>query len=278
MTKRVSAIVSDYDGTLCITDKSCNKNAIPKELELTLSEIANHIPVCILSRNDYRSLKDRVSFASTISCILGVETLVFDKTRTGSKCKVKTRLLLLERDLLHSHSFTLNQLTHDVKMKFPGIKAVQRFTCDGLLASITFDWRYHKDYKMRYWTIIEYVREKLSAMIHDCSSGPFLQTYDSYPFVDVHTTECDKGLGFDRIVAGLDRDYTNGAILYLGDSENDNPAFRKADISIGVYTNKRNSKLDCQYAIDYDHLPQFLCRLRDNNFEFHDEFLSRHLG
>jgi hydroxymethylpyrimidine pyrophosphatase-like HAD family hydrolase len=278
MTKQVSAIVSDYNGTLSPAGKSPNNSIIPKELELTLSEIANHIPVCILSRNDYRSLKDRVLFASTISCILGIETIVFDETRTGNKCKVKSRRLLIERDLIHSHSYALNQLTHDVKTKFPGIKAVQRFTCDGLLASITFDWRYHKEYKMHYLTIIEYVREKISTMVHDCSSGPFLQTYDSYHFVDVHTTACDKGLGFDQIVAGLDRDYAKGAILYLGDSENDNPAFRKADISIGVYSNRRDSKLDCQYAIDYHHLSQFLRRLRDNDFGFCEELLSQHLS
>lgn len=268
------AILSDYNGTLRPNGKSRNKDVIPKELELTLSEIADHIPVCILSRNDYGSLNSKVPFARIISCILGIETLVFDETQTKDKCKIKTRHLLLERDLLHSHSYALNQLAYDVGMKFPGIKIVRRFTYDGLLASITFDWRHQKEYKIHYQTIIEYVSKKVSTMIRDCSSSPFLQTYDSYPFVDVHATECNKGLGFDRIVAELGSDYAKGLILYLGDSENDNPAFRKAGISIGVCSNKRNSKLDCKYVIDYDHLSQFLRRLGDNDFDFREEFLA----
>jgi soluble P-type ATPase len=36
----------------------------------------------------------------------------------------------------------------------------------------------------------------------------------------------------------------SGKIIYLGDSENDNPDFRKADISIGVISDNRlNPKL-----------------------------------
>jgi phosphoserine phosphatase len=36
--------------------------------------------------------------------------------------------------------------------------------------------------------------------------------------------------------------------MYLGDSENDNPAFRKADVSIGVRSDERlNPILDCKY-------------------------------
>ncbi|AIF84494.1 putative HAD superfamily hydrolase [Candidatus Nitrososphaera evergladensis SR1] len=273
MTKRVCAIISDYNGTLYPASNSKSKDAIPKELEIILSEIADHIPVCILSRNDYESLGGRVPFANIVSCILGIETIVFDRTKTKKGCKVKTRHLLLERDILHRRGYALNQLARDVGIKFPGIETVRRFTYDGLLASITFDWRNHKEYRRNYWIITQYVKEKVSTMPRDCSSSPFLQTYDSYPFLDVHAAQCDKGFGFDRIIAEMD-DYSKGPILYLGDSENDNPAFRKADISIGVSSSKKSPKLDCQYLIEYNHLSRFLRRLQDNDFEFHKELLT----
>lgn len=57
-----------------------------------------------------------------------------------------------------------------------------------------------------------------------------------------------------------------GNIIYLGDSENDNPAFRKADISIGVNSDNRlNPTLDCTYTIKFENLSIFLRRLVDND-------------
>jgi hypothetical protein len=59
--------------------------------------------------------------------------------------------------------------------------------------------------------------------------------------------------------------------MYLGDSENDNPAFRKSDISIGICSDTRlNPMLDCKYMLDFDQLPLFLMGLMDNDFIFSD--------
>jgi phosphoserine phosphatase len=50
-----------------------------------------------------------------------------------------------------------------------------------------------------------------------------------------------------------------GNIMYLGDSENDNPAFRKADLPIGIKSDERLSpKLECEYLINYSQLTVFL--------------------
>jgi phosphoserine phosphatase len=87
--------------------------------------------------------------------------------------------------------------------------------------------------------------------------------------------KCDKGLAFDYFF----KRYTNNLtlsdsvrntritrnVLYLGDSENDNPAFRRSDISIGVSSDKRlNPKLACKYNIEFKHLSIFLNRLLEN--------------
>jgi phosphoserine phosphatase len=46
--------------------------------------------------------------------------------------------------------------------------------------------------------------------------------------------------------------------MYLGDSENDNPAFRKADVSIGVKSDERlNPNLNCNYSMKFDKLAGF---------------------
>ena len=62
--------------------------------------------------------------------------------------------------------------------------------------------------------------------------------------------------------------------MYLGDSENDNPAFRISDISIGIRSDTRlGSLLDCKYMLDFNQLPIFLRSLMDNNYIFSEELL-----
>jgi hypothetical protein len=62
--------------------------------------------------------------------------------------------------------------------------------------------------------------------------------------------------------------------MYLGDSENDNAAFAKADVSIGVYSDESlHPHLDCQYNVNFNRLALFLKRLLHDNFEFSDKLL-----
>jgi hypothetical protein len=59
-----------------------------------------------------------------------------------------------------------------------------------------------------------------------------------------------------------------------GDSENDNPAFRKASVSIGLISGKRiSSKLDCQYSIEFKNLSNFLEQLAKTDFVFSQDLL-----
>jgi phosphoserine phosphatase len=68
--------------------------------------------------------------------------------------------------------------------------------------------------------------------------------------------------------------YRESNVMYLGDSENDNPAFRKSDISIGISSDKRlNPKLDCQYNIEFKRLSFFLRRLLDNDLIFSENLI-----
>jgi hypothetical protein len=65
--------------------------------------------------------------------------------------------------------------------------------------------------------------------------------------------------------------------MYLGDSENDNPAFRKSDISIGIRSDLRlrlNPTLDCKYMLDYSRLALFLKGLIDDILMFSKELMT----
>ena len=124
-------------------------------------------------------------------------------------------------------------------------------------------------------------------MIHESQSSPLsaasynlnLQTYASHPFIDVYVNKCDKGTAFQYVTSKISntQDKKKGLqkIMYLGDSDNDNPAFAKADISIGVRSDDRlNPKLSCTKIIKFDMLSMFLKRLMENNFLFSDDIFQ----
>ena len=72
METQITAIFSDYDGTLI--HRFCEKpSRIPEELVQTLWDISQRIPVCIISSKDYHFLHPRTKFAS----IMDIETLTF---------------------------------------------------------------------------------------------------------------------------------------------------------------------------------------------------------
>ena len=76
MQTRISAIFSDYDGTLSPTDTLRSKTySIPEQLEVVLWEISQSIPVGIISSKDYHFLHPWTGFARILSCILGVEKI-----------------------------------------------------------------------------------------------------------------------------------------------------------------------------------------------------------
>lgn len=105
----------------------------------------------------------------------------------------------------------------------------------------------------------------------------FIQKYSTHPFIDIYSTICSKEIAYDnlyRIIESHNNKLDSKNILYLGDSENDNSAFRKADISIGIKSDERlNPKLDCQYTINFNQLPKFLMNLLKNDFKFSEKLL-----
>jgi len=95
-----------------------------------------------------------------------------------------------------------------------------------------------------------------------------IQTYLTHPFLDIYSINCNKGNVVTEVRKLLNLG-SNKNILYLGDSENDNPAFRKADLSINIKSDERiNTKLDSHYSLEFNELSYFLIKLYKENFNF----------
>jgi hydroxymethylpyrimidine pyrophosphatase-like HAD family hydrolase len=312
--KPIRAIFSDYDGTLCsasaVRDMSLGQNRIPLEIKKALQEIADQIPVCIISSKDYFFLKETRAFARVLSCMMGIETLKFTGNSGGAEEEHQSipslhrRLLWKEEEQsdLFAKSNALEEIAERIETEpdFRNIIVERKYTSDRrILSGITVDWRHSNDWDYYKRNIRHYI----SALMTNLSHQPvpmhfYLHKYDFHPFVDVYVTECNKGIAFDLTLSEVsftavvygsgeqnnddNKNNSNNGIrsiraedvLYLGDSENDNPAFRKAGVSIGVHSDSRiNPKLECQHTINFNRLAKFLQKLKDNNLRFKEEQL-----
>jgi HAD superfamily hydrolase (TIGR01484 family) len=298
MQNQITAILSDYDGTLCPTNSVRNQDGtIPEELRQVLSDISEMIPVCIISSKDYHFLHPRTKFARILSCIMGIETVTLkthkkeNQSNKGeevwgdtSNCIEESHLILNDRKTLRANSNLLASLAERISLSYRDVIIERKFTSDKkILAGVTFDYRHLQDwisYKKRFEPF-------LNEMIHESQSSPLsavsynlnLQTYASHPFIDVYVTKCDKGMAFQYVTSMIskiqEKEIGPQKIMYLGDSDNDNPAFTKADVSIGVRSDDRlNPKLSCTNILKFDMLSIFLKRLMENNFLFSDNIFQ----
>jgi hydroxymethylpyrimidine pyrophosphatase-like HAD family hydrolase len=305
MENKITAILSDYDGTLSPMNLVKNKDAtIPMELEDVLWEVSKRIPVCIISSKDYHFLRPRTKFAKILSCILGIETLTLTIRNEGlmkcenikstslnagcntSLCGIEDKhLMLYDSKTLQTNSDLLVGLADSVSLKYKDIMVERKFTSDKrILAGITFDYRHTENWSS-YKNNLEPFLKQMIQDSRSCSPSTGseqlnLQTYALHPFLDVYITKCDKGMAFDYVtykistLAGKRNRKGPQKVMYLGDSENDNPAFIKANISVGIRSDERlNPKLFCRTVVKFDQLSIFLKRLMDNDFVFSDGIL-----
>lgn len=286
---QVYAILSDYDGTLSPTfnltsiDKTQTlvNSRIQKLLDIVLWEISNRRIIGIVSTKDFSFLHERTRFAKILSCMMSVETIILKHTNSEycdkKKC-VQKSTLNVDAEILLNNSQKIDSIVDNISLKFKDISIYKKFTYKrNLLGGVTVDWRLLDNWNSKRKEI-EVDIFRISNKVDNNSEYPlFVQTYSSHPFVDIYSTLCSKATAYDnikKIIHDSSNRFGNKKILYLGDSENDNPAFRKADVSIGVKSDERlNPKLDCQYLIDFSQLPKFLMRLLKNDFNFSEKLL-----
>ena len=288
---KISAILSDYDGTLCPTSSLTLSNSLPEDIHNILLEISKFIPVCIVSSKDFHFLDSCVNFAMIISSIMGIETFLLQKGTEEFNYNLKSeefsdpielssgiinnnlpRYLIKQKEKLSENSSIIEELSSVISKNFHDIKILQKYTYkDKILAGVSFDYRHlskWENYKMNIEPritdkIYEYIKKNspLTNTLH-------IQTYLTHPFLDIYSIDCNKGNVVTEVRKLLNLG-SNKNILYLGDSENDNPAFRKADLSINIKSDERiNTKLDSHYSLEFNELSYFLIKLYKENFNF----------
>jgi len=291
---QISAILSDYDGTLSPTTFS-NHNNIKNEiftnnnynnifeLEKVLWEISSKIPIGIISTKDFNFLHYRTRFANILSCMMSIETIILRHSNSDICYKdncVHKSMLNINSEILTMNSRKLESIVEKILVKFKDISIDRKLTFNpSLLAGITIDWRHLDDWNLIKKEVEPYILKIVNNEINNNSEySLYIQRYSTHPFIDVYSTICSKEIAYDNVYDILNELHINRLenknIIYFGDSENDNPAFRKADISIGIKSDERlNPKLDCQYLINFNQLPKFLIKILKNDFIFSENLL-----
>ena len=286
---KISAIFSDYDGTLC--PASSLSNSLPEDIHNILIAISKFIPVCIISSKDFQFLGSCVDFALIISSIMGIETFILPKASKENKYNSKFQEISSSREL-NSDKINNNLLTYWVKQKsklienssllenlslvisknFQDIKILRKYTYnEKILAAISFDYRHLLKWENYKSNIEPRIIDKIYEFIkknYPHTNTLYIQTYLTHPFLDIYSIENNKGNVVAEVRKLLNLDI-NKHILYLGDSENDNPAFEKADLSINIKSDERlNTKLDSHYTLEFNELSYFLLKLYKEDFHF----------
>ena len=292
---QISAILSDYDGTFSPTTFS-NHNNIKNEiftnnnynnifeLEKVLWEISSKIPIGIISTKDFNFLHYRTRFANILSCMMSIETIFLRHSNSYICYKdncVHKYMLNINSEILTMNFRKLESIVEKILVKFKDISIDRKLTFNpSLLAGITIDWRHLDDWNLIKKEVEPYILKIVNNEINNNNSeySLYIQMYSTHPFIDVYSTICSKEIAYDNVYDILNELHINRLenknIIYFGDSENDNPAFRKADISIGIKSDERlNPKLDCQYLINFNQLPKFLIKILKNDFIFSENLL-----
>jgi HAD superfamily hydrolase (TIGR01484 family) len=291
---KISAIVSDYDGTLCPTSSLYSNNHIPQDLYNILFDISKCIPICIISSKDFNFIGPNVPFAKIISCIMGVETFIFlqkdneelidhsfgdhkeilDLNELNNKIRMNglTRYYINQKENVFQNSSVLERLSSVISKNFNDVKIFKKYTYrEKYIAGISIDYRHLLNWENFKFTIEPRILDKIQEFIkiHSLSTNNFhIQSYLTHPFIDVYSVHYNK----DNILTSIRSLLKLGndkKILYLGDSENDNSAFKKADLSINIKSDERiDTKLDSHYTLEFNELSYFLLKLHNENFNF----------
>jgi HAD superfamily hydrolase (TIGR01484 family) len=269
----------------------------------------------ISSKDFYFLYKRVRKFSKIISCMLGIETLFLENASKTKDLKVTNvdslkladsidieidkirtfRHLLVDHETIIENSIILKEISSFLEVIYPFMNVEKKFStiAKDVVGGITIDWRNDKsedwvfNAKKKYKKIVKksmYKAFKKAELIKKVSNKNFdyylkkffIQEYATHPFIDIYGTKTSKGDAYDCVVSELfNLNNGTGKVLYLGDSENDNPAFKKTDISIGINSDTRlKPDLMCKYSLNYQDLPNFLRKLSHNNFEFHVSLLT----
>ena len=251
---KVEAIFSDYDGTLAPLELRREESAISPRLRRLLTKASKQIPVGIVTTKDLSFITERVPFAHGIAASCGLQIKVGDRTITDERIQEPNK--------------KMQKVYHEVLARILQIRdmiSVERKEAeDGSLLAFCIDWRLTRDWP-------EAQRKTAPILAYCKEEGLYVVESNISPFANVYPVEVSKGDALNKLRKEMN---VTGTIMYFGDSEVDNSAFRLADISVGIKHRRTMPELECKYRLEFLGLETFLSDLIDAGFNFREGMIE----
>jgi hypothetical protein len=200
---------------------------------------------------DLSFIMPRTPFANAWSALGGLEI------RIGKR--------VLKRETLE-HTLANVSLAFDYAKSHitePRVEIEEKQDSEGRTVAFCVDWRMTEGSKK--------ARRETEHVAAYCQAlGLKLIRYEKQPFYDVYPVAPDKGWALQEMLNELT---VQSGVLYLGDSQTDNSAFKSSNISVGVIHEETPvNALDCDYLVKFEHVPDFLNALVASNLQFSSDF------
>lgn len=241
----VQGLFLDYDGTISPINAPREEARVSEEMQAILSQIKQLIPVGIITTKGMGFIVPRTPFASAWCAIAGLEMKIGERLIIDPR--IQEAMPRVELALEYAIESSDNLLFVEEKK-----------VSTGQSVAFCLDWRHSRDLKeaeARAVKVLDYCQNLLLEVV----------TYEGQPFFDVYPCPVDKG----KALAELKRNFNlESGVMYLGDSKVDNPAFKTADISIGVRHEESAGDLDCDYYVQFGEVVGLLRGIMGNNLVF----------
>ncbi len=249
----IQSLFLDYDGTISPPNVSRISSKVPEETAAVLKQISNKIPVAIVTSKDPWFVVPKTPFATAWATIGGLETII------GTKI-LETQIPIFNLECI---SIALKHAKTDVSGI--GLDIEEKRNSHGQTAGFCVDWRRSEDPKL--------AKRKADFLASRFEELPLqVVRFDGEPFFDVYPLRVDKGASVQAILLELGLE---GGIMFMGNSEMDNPAFQVSDVSLGVTHDQASVKgLECDYFMKFEEVAAFLRELLENNLSFSSSFSS----
>lgn len=251
---KIVALFADYDGTLAPRSVSRDESRVPDRLQAILRSIAAKIPFCIISSKDLGFLQERIPFAHAIAAINGMELKIGKETFVSKKFSERRPQI----------EGVFKRVENVVRSISERIIVERKNLSNGETVALSIDWRLCGEQS-------NYMRPRLNGIIASLKElGLHISEFSELPWIDVYPLKIDKGEGFEMVKERLG---VSGPVLYLGDTEADDPAFKLAEVSVGVIQ-ERPMRLASDFVINFSDLPKFLEDLLSNDFAFDEKMFG----
>jgi len=226
-------------------------------LRRLLTKLSKHITLGIVTTKDLSFIRERIPFAHGISASCGLEMQVGEKVSLDERVRAPNELL----------EKTYQGVLKKILEARDNLALERKESEDEHLIGFCIDWRLARNWEEA---------KRIAAPLLDYSRKQGLHVVESdvSPFANVFPIKIDKGEAFANLKRELG---VTGPIMYLGDSEADDPAFQLAEVSVGVKHRRIMPKLQCKYRIEFFELENLLTELIDSDFEFNEKMVAKNV-